>query len=399
MIEDEPRKGLVLLFVRVLGLGAFAGACLLSGPTRAADLDCAALICPTLLPSAAPEDHSTNDCLYRNRSAWWIDYTAAPLIWHAPAGAEPLTVAIFDDGADPNHLELQDALWTNAAEAAGKPGIDDDGNGYTDDLHGWDFVRNSPDIGPDPACSGKAQHGTFTASLIAGRRNNSIGIAGAGAGRVRVMVLRIGGCRPDTPEAVLQRTAAAMRYAIRMGAKVLSFSLHWTHSTPELDALFEQVAAAPGPDAAIVVAAVSSRGDAVAGYPAAYPYPRIVRAVPIGEQDRISPGTSRIPPGLNFGAPSACVAGATVAPAGLALAGGSSNSAAILAGLLAGIWASAPYAKLSTDEYLFGVVRKRMLATSRRSQAQSGDYPQGVALADACVLAHHRLTARVCRRP
>ncbi|HEX7417961.1 MAG TPA: hypothetical protein VF315_07910, partial [Steroidobacteraceae bacterium] len=96
------------------------------------------------------------------------------------------------------------------------------------------------------------------------------------------------------------------------------------------------------------------------------------------------------------GAPSACVAGATAAPAGLSLAGGSSNSAAILAGLLAGIWASAPYAKLSTDEYLSGVVRKRMLATSRRSQPVSGTYPQGVALADACVLAHKKLTARVC---
>src|SRR6185436_6176847 len=105
-----------------------------------------------------------------------------------------------------------------------------------------------------------------------------------------------------------------------------------------------KVADAPSPAAedggALVVASVPNKGESQAGYPAAYTYRRIVRAVPIGDNNIISPGTSAAPPGLNLGAPSACVLGATAGTLGYRIEQGSSNSTAILSGLLAGLWAS-----------------------------------------------------------
>jgi hypothetical protein len=185
-----------------------------------------------------------------------------------------------------------------------------------------------------------------------------------------------------------------------MGARILSFSAHWNISTPELDAAFAEIADRPhSAHAAIVVASVPNKGERDAGFPAAYPFRRIIRAVPIGEDDRISPGTSAIPEGLNFGAPSACVIGATAPPSGFAIANGSSNSTAILAGLLAGIWASPPYASLSTDEFLARVVRARMSQNSRRSRpGLRVPYLSGVPLADACtLLTRGEKSAQVCQ--
>jgi subtilase family protein len=372
--------------------------------TAAADLPvgfaCRAQSCSTLIPASAVDDPEDNDCAYRNGNEWWLDYVAGSLAWSEHPRQHPITVALFDDGAAIDHPDLRNRLWTNEAEAHGEPGVDDDGNGYVDDVHGWDFVDNHPIAPPEGECRKAASHGTFMASLIAAERNNGIGIAAAGSDGARVMVLRIVGCggasRVD-PE----RLKRALEYATRIGAKILSFSAHWDTSTPELDAAFEDIAdRADSPRAAIVVASVPNKGESQAGFPAAYHFRRVVRAVPIGSDDRISPGTTSIPEGLNFGAPSACVMGASAGPAGFAIANGSSNSTAILAGLLAGIWAHPLYAGLSTDEFLARVVRARMAATPRRSRpGLRFPYLSGVPLADACTLSTRERSAQVCRRP
>jgi subtilisin family serine protease len=382
-----------------LCLAPFIASAQADSAAELASFACQSQSCSTLVPAASIDDAADNDCAYRNGNEWWLDYVAGSLAWSDVPRKHPITVAIFDDGAAIDHPDLVNRLWTNEAEAHGKPGIDDDGNGYIDDVHGWDFVDNHPIAPPQGACRGQPSHGTFMASLVAAERNNGIGIAAAGSDGARVMVLRIVGCGSDTrvdPE----RIKRALDYATRMGARILSFSAHWNVSTPELDAAFAEVAErAHSPRAAIVVASVPNKGERDAGYPAAYPFRRIVRAVPIGDADRISPGTAAIPPGLNFGAPSACVIGATAAP-GFAIANGSSNSTAILAGLLAGIWSSPAYARLSTDQFLARVIKARMSLTARRSQPGSRvPYLSGVPLADACVLlAPGGKSAQVCPR-
>jgi subtilisin family serine protease len=369
---------------------------------QAPGFPCQPVACSTLLPATPVVDPNTNDCAYRAGNLWWVDYVAGSLAWSEhDKPARPVTVAIFDDGAWIDHEDLRNQLWTNEAEAHGKEGVDDDGNGYVDDVHGWDFVDNSPDVAPKGACRERVSHGTLMASLVAAERNNHVGIAAPGSDGARVMILRIVGCDGDATKVDPARLIRALEYATHMGARILSFSAHWSVTTPELDAAFREIADRPGsPVAAIVVASVPNKGEPAAGYPAAYDFRRIVRAIPIGNDDEISPGTSPAPPGLNLGAPSACVIGAGRPPAQYRLEQGSSNSTAILAGLLAGIWSSPRYAKLSPDEFLAGVVEGRMSKTARHSKPGSRPpYLEGVPLADACLLATERRSASVCRLP
>ena len=373
--------------------------------SESGEFACRALACSSLIPSKTVDDKSTNDCGYRNGNEWWVDYVAGSLLWSDKPPARRVTVALFDDGALTDHVELRNQLWTNEAEANGKPGVDDDGNGYIDDIHGWDFVDDDPNVSPEGECAGRTSHGTFMASLIAAERNNGAGIAAAADHTQHHHTRAIRACGGGSKDQVNpQRLIRALDYAQKMGAKVMSFSAHWADTTPELDAAFRRVADAPsrrpGDPGAIIVASVPNKGEAAAGYPAAYGFSRIVRAVPIGNDNIISPGTSAAPPGLNLGAPSACVLGATAGTLGYRIEHGSSNSTAILSGLLAGLWASAPYARLGADEFLAKVVRDRMSRTLRRSQPDlRGDYPRGVPLADACTLATKRRSASVCLEP
>jgi hypothetical protein len=360
---------------------------------------CEPLSCSTLIPAGAPDDPDVNDCAYRAGNQWWLDYVAGSLAWDEQARAKPVIVAVFDDGADTSHVDLRNQLWLNEAEAHGRANHDDDGNGFVDDVHGWDFVDDDPVVAPEGACLGRAQHGTFMASLVAGERNNRAGIAAAGADGARVMILRIVGCgRDHRDRADPDRLMRALDYATRMNARILSFSAHWNASTQQLDAAFAAVADGSDPQrAAIVVASVPNKGEPSAGYPAAYPYRRIVRAVPIGNDGAISPGASPTLPGLNLGAPSACVVGATAAPSAFGLSHGSSNSTAILSGLLAGIWSSRPYADLSADDFITRVVEGRMLQNRRRSRpGRRPPFLEGVPLADACMLASPARSAAVC---
>jgi subtilisin family serine protease len=365
------------------------------------DFQCRPLTCSTLSPSTSVDDATTNDCAYRAGNLWWVDYVAGSLAWSDRKPAKPVIVAVFDDGAYIDHEDLRNQLWTNEAEAHGKAGVDDDGNGYVDDVHGWDFVDNSPDVSPKGECRSRISHGTMMASLVAAERNNRVGIAAPGSDGARLMILRVVGCKGAHDDANPQRLARALDYATRMGARILSFSAHWNATTPELDQAFSAIAdRQDSPRSAIVVASVPNKGEPAAGYPAAYQFRRIVRAIPIGNDDMISPGTSVAPPGLNLGSPSACVIGASGPPDHYRVEQGSSNSTAILSGLLAGIWASPAYAKLTTDEFLARVVQERMVQSPRHSKPGSRTpYLDGVPLADACLLQTERRKARVCRPP
>ncbi len=387
---------------------ALLWSCLIAGtcgsPPRSEEtpFQCRPLTCSTLTPTATADDHRTSDCAYRAGNLWWVDYVAGSLAWADRKVTSPVIVAVFDDGAFIDHEDIRNRLWTNVAEEHGRAGVDDDKNGYVDDLHGWDFVDNSPDVSPKGECRSRISHGTFMASLVSAERNNGVGIAAPGSDGARLMILRVVGCKPERDDAAqAQRLVRALDYATRMGARILSFSSHWNATTPELDRIFSEIAdRRDSPRSAIVVASVPNKGEPLAGYPAAYRFRRIVRAIPIGNDDMISPGTSVAPPGLNLGSPSACVIGASGPPDHYRVEQGSSNSTAILAGLLAGIWASPRYAKLNTDEFLARVVQERMVKTPRHSKPGSRTpYLNGVPLADACLLETERRKARVCPQP
>lgn len=137
----------------------------------------------------------------------------SPLVWKAGAkGDSRVIVAVTDDGVSLNHPDLKAAIWQNKKEILGN-GIDDDGNGYIDDVVGWNFTdeNNNPDGG---------SHGTHVAGIIGATIDNSEGVAGTAAG-VTIMPLKwYGGKNPWTSALILETYA----YAMNNGAKIINTS-------------------------------------------------------------------------------------------------------------------------------------------------------------------------------
>ncbi len=95
--------------------------------------------------------------------------------WKVQTGRPEVIVCIVDGGIDINHNDLKDNLWVNMAELNGKPGVDDDNNGYIDDIYGVNFINGNGDITPH-------HHGTHVAGTVAATNNNGLGVCGVAGG-------------------------------------------------------------------------------------------------------------------------------------------------------------------------------------------------------------------------
>ncbi|CAN5132174.1 hypothetical protein BH11PLA2_BH11PLA2_24850 [soil metagenome] len=140
-----------------------------------------------------------------------------PTAWDSSTGSNVL-IALLDDGVDILHPDLVGTTFTNTGEIAGD-NIDNDNNGYIDDVHGWDFLSNSNRVTPDDAAIDV--HGTQVAGLLAASFNNATGIAGV-AGSARFLPLKVVGNGATTSLTI----ARAVNYAIERGAKIINNSIN-----------------------------------------------------------------------------------------------------------------------------------------------------------------------------
>jgi subtilisin family serine protease len=141
----------------------------------------------------------------------------APEAWAAQTVHQPTVVAVIDTGVDVNHPDLQNSLWVNAAEEGGAPGVDDDANGFVDDIHGWDFYGK--DANPTPTDNLENSHGSHVAGIVASEQNNATGVSGV-CPDCQIMALRIGTAKTLN----LSRELAAIGYAIHNGADVINLA-------------------------------------------------------------------------------------------------------------------------------------------------------------------------------
>ncbi len=177
-------------------------------------------------------------------TSWGLDAINAPEVWAQGDTGQDVIVAVVDTGVDYNHPDLSNNIWVNSNEIAGD-GVDNDGNGYVDDIRGWDFVDgdNSPmDL---------ESHGTHVAGIIAAEDNGS-GITGVApnARIVPIRVLDADGYGNDTD------IAAGIRYAVDNGANVINLSLGGDFSS---DAESEAVQYAAEHGVVVVMAAGNER--------------------------------------------------------------------------------------------------------------------------------------------
>ena len=188
----------------------------------------------------------------------------APEAWNITTGSGNEIVAVVDTGIDLTHPDLINNLWVNTAEIPGNL-IDDDGNGYVDDVHGYDFFNRSSNL------SDENGHGTHVAGIIAAQGNNNIGVSGV-SWNTRIMPLRFLGAGGS---GTISDAIEAIHYAANMNAKIINAS--WSLSVKSralADAI--QMTESAG---ILFVAAAGNNGnntDITPTYPANYAFENIV---------------------------------------------------------------------------------------------------------------------------
>ncbi len=197
----------------------------------------------------------------------------APEAWDTHTGNKNVLVGINDSGIDYLHPDLKDNVWTNPNEIPGN-GIDDDGNGYVDDIHGWDFGANDND--PMDFYG----HGTHVSGTVAASGNNAIGVTGV-MWSANVVMCKIstdfGG--PDVAAAI-----EALYYAKAMGIKVTNNS--WG-AGPYSQALYDAIADSD----LLFVAAAGNNGmdnDLFPFYPASYDLDNILSVAATDMHDKLA---------------------------------------------------------------------------------------------------------------
>jgi subtilisin family serine protease len=196
-----------------------------------------------------------------------------PGAWELSRGAG-VTVAVVDSGAKIDHPDLAPNIWTNFDEVPGN-GVDDDRNGFVDDVHGVDFTTGAP--GQD-LTDGNG-HGTHVAGIIAAAANG-VGVVGV-APKAKIMVVKV-------LDAQLAGTtvgvAAAIRYAAANGARIINLSLRGTVPDPRLN---EAIAAAAAANVLVVVGAGNDARDIDTQpvYPASIAAPNLVSVAATIPQD------------------------------------------------------------------------------------------------------------------
>ncbi|XGV98388.1 MAG: S8 family serine peptidase [Leptolyngbya sp. BL-A-14] len=162
--------------------------------------------------------------LSTDSNAWELNQVNAPAAWAQGYTGQGVVVAVVDTGVDITHPDLKANIWTNPKEIPGN-GIDDDKNGFVDDVNGWDFVDR------DNTPLDLTGHGTHVAGTIAAARNG-IGTTGV-AYNAKIMPVRVIGSDGGNDLDI----AAGIRYAADNGANVINLSLGGSTSTAITDAV------------------------------------------------------------------------------------------------------------------------------------------------------------------
>lgn len=197
--------------------------------------------------------------------------------WQIETGSRDVIVAVIDTGVDYTIPDLAPNMWTNDAELNGQPGVDDDNNGFIDDIYGYDFANNDGDPKDDHG------HGSHCSGTIGANGNDGVGIVGV-AWNVRIMGIKF---LTATGGGTLANAIKSIDYATQMGAHIMSNSWGGGGFSQELKASIERAR-----DAGILFTAAAgnstSNNDQSPTYPATYEVDNIISVAAIDNNGRLA---------------------------------------------------------------------------------------------------------------
>ena len=242
-------------------------------------------------------------------------------------GSRDVVVALVDTGIDYTHADLEGRIWVNEDEIPGN-GVDDDGNGYIDDVYGWNFYSGSNQV----YTGSEDSHGTHGAGTIAAHADNGIGIAGiVRSDHVKVMAVKaLGGWDGSGSTASIIR---AIQYAEANGARICNLSLGSSRNDP---ALYRTIAAS---DMLFVVAAGNDGADLelAPSYPASYHLDNLITVANLRYDGNLDPTSSYGASSVDLAAPGTHILSTTPGNS-YSYMTGTSMAAPMVTGAAAMVW-------------------------------------------------------------
>jgi subtilisin family serine protease len=315
---------------------------------------------------------------------WGMANILAPTAWDLVSGAPGVIVAVLDSGIDFTHTDLAGNIWINPREIDGN-GFDDDGDGFVDDVLGWDFVNR--DNLPLDALG----HGTHVAGVIGAMGNNGVGVAGV-CWDVRLMAVKV---LDDTGAGPISATIAGLNYAVARGARVANVSWGTTNYSR---ALYDAIAGARDYGTLVVAAAGNGGSDALGDnndvlpfYPDSYNLDNVIAVAAIDSANKKTVSSNYGANSVDLGAPGKAIF-STYPNNSYRNADGTSTAAPHVAGTAALVWAAHPEWSQPAD-YL--KVREQILVTARSISSLSNKTVTGGTLdtGSAVTRALHPLAA------
>ena len=162
--------------------------------------------------------------------------------WQLSTGNPDVIVAVVDQGVKYDHEDLAANMWVNEAELNGTPGVDDDGNGYVDDIYGYNFTKETGELD----FSAELMHGTHVAGTIAAVNNNGVGVCGIAGGSGKNDGVKIMSCQifHDKDGGDVAMAAKAIKYAADNGAAIIQCSYGYPAGSVTSDAAYSSGASA-----------------------------------------------------------------------------------------------------------------------------------------------------------
>ncbi len=275
------------------------------------------------------------------------DISILPLWKKGVTGSKGVIVAVIDTGVEWDHTDLVDNVYTNPIESGANAvnGKDDDGNGFIDDVHGWNFAAHTNNSKDDHG------HGTHVSGTIGAMGNNGLGVVGVNW-QVSILPVKF---LTSSGSGTLTDAIEAINYARIMGAKIMSNS--WGGGGFS-QAMQDAILSAKNAGVLFIAAAGNdgSDNDALPSYPASYPLDNVISVAATDNQDKLASFSNYGARTVHLAAPGVRIY-STVKDGGYTQMSGTSMATPHVSGIAALLWAANP-------EWTFEDLKLRMIKTS-----------------------------------